>query len=171
MDCSILGSSSALHYLLEFAQIYVPELVMLSDHLILCHLLAQIGSLPCGSDGNVSACNAGDLGLIPRSGRSPGEGNGNPFQYSCLKNSMDCLLRSLVADSSWAHKESDTTEKCLPVMQETWVWSLYWEDPLKKEMATHSNILAWRIPWTEEPDRVSMSETWPERLTHTSFCH
>ena len=36
-----------------------------------------------------SACNAGDLGLIPGSGRSPGEGNGNPLQYSCLENSMD----------------------------------------------------------------------------------
>ena len=37
-------------------------------------------------------------------------------------------------------------------MQETWVWSLGWEDPLEKEMATHSSILDWRIPWTEEPD-------------------
>ena len=42
--------------------------------------------------------------------------------------------------------------KRLPAMQETWVRSLGWEDPLEKEMATHSNILAWRIPWTEEPD-------------------
>ena len=39
----------------------------------------------------------------------------------------------------------------LPAMQETWVRSLGWEDPLEKEMATHSSILAWRIPWTEEP--------------------
>ena len=44
---------------------------------------------PGGSDGKVSACNAGDLGLIPGSGRSPGEGNGNPLQYSCLENPMD----------------------------------------------------------------------------------
>ena len=42
-----------------------------------------------GSDGKVSACSAGDLGLIPGSERSPGEGNGNPLQYSCLENSMD----------------------------------------------------------------------------------
>ena len=41
--------------------------------------------------------------------------------------------------------------KHLPAMWETWVQSLGWEDPLEKEMATHSNILAWRIPWTEEP--------------------
>ena len=41
--------------------------------------------------------------------------------------------------------------KNLPAMQETWVQFLGWEDPLEKEMATHSTILAWRIPWTEEP--------------------
>ena len=41
--------------------------------------------------------------------------------------------------------------KNLPAMQETWLRSLGWEDPLKKEMATHSSTLAWRIPWTEEP--------------------
>ena len=44
---------------------------------------------PSGSDGKESACNAGDLGLIPELGRSPGEGNGNPLQYFCLENSMD----------------------------------------------------------------------------------
>ena len=41
--------------------------------------------------------------------------------------------------------------KNLPVMQETWVRSLSWEDPLEEGMATHSSFLAWRIPWTEEP--------------------
>ena len=41
--------------------------------------------------------------------------------------------------------------KNLPMMQETWVQSLGWEDPLEKERGTHSRILAWRIPWTEEP--------------------
>ena len=44
---------------------------------------------PGGSDSKVSACNVGDPGSIPGSGRSPGEGNGNPLQYSCLENSMD----------------------------------------------------------------------------------
>ena len=42
-------------------------------------------------------------------------------------------------------------EKNLPAMQETQVQSLGWEDPLEKEMETHSSLLAWRIPWTEEP--------------------
>ena len=46
------------------------------------------------------------------------------------------------------------TVKNLPAMWETWVQSLGWEDPLKKEMATHSSILAWRSPWTEEPGRL-----------------
>ena len=44
---------------------------------------------PGGSDGKASACNAGDPGSIPGLGRSPGEGNGNPLQYSCLENPMD----------------------------------------------------------------------------------
>ena len=44
---------------------------------------------PGGSDGKESACNAGDMGSIPGLGRSPGQGNGNPLQYSCLENSMD----------------------------------------------------------------------------------
>ena len=42
----------------------------------------------------------------------------------------------------------------LPAIQETWVRSLGWEDPLEKEMATHSSILAWKIPWTEKPGRL-----------------
>jgi len=44
---------------------------------------------PGGSEGKASACNAGDLGLIPALGRSPGKGNGNPLQYSCLEHPMD----------------------------------------------------------------------------------
>ena len=46
------------------------------------------------------------------------------------------------------------TVKCLPVMRETQVQFLGWEDPLGKEMAIHSSTLAWKIPWTEEPDRL-----------------
>ena len=44
--------------------------------------------------------------------------------------------------------------KYLPTMRETWVQSLSWEDPLEKEMATHSSTLAWKIPWTEKPGRL-----------------
>ena len=46
------------------------------------------------------------------------------------------------------------TVKRLPTMQETWVQSLGWEDPLEKEIATHSSTLAWEIPWMEEPRRL-----------------
>ena len=46
-------------------------------------------AFPGGSDGKESACNAGDLGSVPGSGRSPGEGHGNPLKYSCLENPMD----------------------------------------------------------------------------------
>ena len=61
-----------------------------------------------GSNGKESACNAGDLGSIPRLGRSPGGGHGNPPQYSGLENPHG--QRSLVGYSPWGHKESHTTE-------------------------------------------------------------
>ena len=77
--------------------------------------------------GKESACNAGDPSLIPGSGRSTGEGIGYPLQY---------FQASFVAQ--WV--------KNPPAMQETWVQSLGWEDPLEKETATHASIQAWRIP-------------------------
>ena len=63
---------------------------------------------PCGSISKESTCSAGDLGSIPGLGRSPGEGNGNPLQYSCLKNPVN--RRSLVGYSPRGCKESDMTE-------------------------------------------------------------
>ena len=54
--------------------------------------------------------------------------------------------------------------KNLPAMQDTWVPSLGWEDPLEKDMASHSSILAWRIPWTEEPGRPQSIEL--QRVGH-----
>ena len=69
------------------------------------------GGFPGRSDGKESACNVGDPDLIPRWGRSPGEGNGNPLQYSCLDNSMD-------REAWWATyfatgKESPMTEQLM----------------------------------------------------------
>ena len=61
------------------------------------------GGFPGGSDGKESACNAGDPGLIPGLGRSPGEEKGNPLQYSGLENSMDCIVIGVA--------ESDMTEQ------------------------------------------------------------
>ena len=63
--------------------------------------------LPYSSDGKEFACNEGDGSLIPGSGRSPGEGNGNPLQYSWLENPMD---RGLAGYSPWGQKELDTTK-------------------------------------------------------------
>ena len=63
---------------------------------------------PGGSDGKESACNVGDLGLIPGLGRSPGGGHGNPLRYSCLENPHG--QKSLAGYSPWGHKELDTTE-------------------------------------------------------------
>ena len=63
---------------------------------------------PGGSDGKESACNTGDQGSIPGSGRSPGGGHGNPLQYSCLENPHG--WRSLAGYSPWGVKESDMTE-------------------------------------------------------------
>ena len=179
-----------------------------------------------------NAGDTGDLGLIPGLGKSPGEGNGYPFQYSCLENPMDrqvwqatvhrvaknwtrrqkfwvpqrhtqtkcvnqCETSGLhfllffkvisVLYNVWSHahrhacapalahihihtiwdgqrnkKDNLQTQtflvaqmvKYLPTLQKTQVWSLGREDPLEKEMTTHSSILAWEIPRTEEPGRL-----------------
>ena len=64
-----------------------------------------------GSAGKESVCNARDLGLIPGLGRSPGEGNGNPLQYSCLENPMDRgTWWTTVHDELHVHKESNSTK-------------------------------------------------------------
>ena len=68
-------------------------------------LPAELG----GSDSKESACNAGDLGLVPGLGRLPGEGHDNPLQYSCLEN--PCGQRSLAGYSPWGPKELDTTDR------------------------------------------------------------
>ena len=65
---------------------------------------------PGGSDNEKSACNAGELGTIPESRRSPGEGNDNPLQYSCLENSFHGQ-RNLVGFSPWGCKELNTIEQ------------------------------------------------------------
>ena len=68
-----------------------------------------IGGFPGGSVGKESACNAGDLSLILGLERAPGEGNGNPFQYSCLENAHG--QRNLAGCSPWDCEELDMTEQ------------------------------------------------------------
>ena len=116
-----------------------------------------------------------------------GEGNGTPLQYSCLENPMDggawwaavlgvaksrTQLKWLKSSSSSSHCIwgflGGSVVKNPPATQETQVWSLRPEDPLEKEMATHSSMLAWEISWTEElagysqllqPFRVAKNQT------------
>ena len=182
----------------------------------------------CSSVSKDSAYKAGDQGLIPGLGRSPGEGNGNPLQYSFLENLMDRgayglhgvtrvrhdLTTETTNHQPWAkflqcvfsvHPTPDESHWCssrapsrktgpsatwwmLPVWKEwdsllliraslvaqrvksllevweTGVWSLSQEDPLEKEMATHSSILAWRIPWVEELGRLQSTRL--QRVRH-----
>ena len=100
---------------------------------------------PGSSGGKESACNIGDPGLIPGSGRSPGEGIDYPLYFS------------------WVYLVAQTV-KNPPAKQETWVQSLGWEDPLEEGMATHFSILAWRIPWTEKPGRLKSMQL--QRVGH-----
>ena len=174
---------------------------------------------PGGASGKESACHAGDASLIPGLGRSPGEGNGNSLQYSCLENPHG--QRSLAKSDTTKHTQSGffsvlflsdslsanspphiptqsipPTTVCIQThlsshtagtvpqgrtvgwvsrIPFTGVVFILWDlpggsngkqfacnvgdlglifglrDPLEEEMATHSSLLAWRIPWTEEP--------------------
>ena len=65
-----------------------------------------------------------------------------------------CILEKLQIMLNTKGYPSSSAVKNLPAMRETWVRSQDWEDALEKGMASHSSILAWRIPWTEEPDRL-----------------
>ena len=100
----------------------------------LLHILAivnsaamNIGGFPDSFVGKESACSAGDPSSISRSGRSTGEGIGYPLQYSWASLVAQLIKNSLAS-------------------RETWLRSLGWEDLLEKRKATHSSILAWRIP-------------------------
>ena len=101
---------------------------------------------PGSSDGKESAYSAGDPSSIPGSGRAPGEWIGYPLQ-----NFWAFLVAQMVKNP--------------PAMKETWVWSLGWEDTLEEGMATHSSILAWRIPtdrvaWWATVHAVTKNQTW-----------
>ena len=76
----------------------------------------------------------------------------------------------MIAYSIWASLVAQMVRN-LSAMQEPWVWSLGWKDPLEKEMATHSNTLAWRIPWTEESG--GLWSTGSQRIRHdwATFIH
>ena len=133
-----------------------------------------------GSDGKDPACQRRRCRFNSWR-RSPWEGNGNPLHYFCLGSPMDRgawratvhgVTKSQTWLNDWARVHtglprwlSGTESACqCRKMQETRVWYLGWEDPLEKEMATHSSILAWRIPWTEEPGELQ--STGSQRVGH-----
>ena len=118
-------------------------------HHLRFYFLVKLG-FPDSSVGKESTCNAGDLGLILKPGRSAGEGIGYPLQYSWAS-----LVAQLV--------------KNLPALWETWIRSLGWEDPLEKGRATHSSILAWRIQ-SMGLQRVGHDWVTFTSWRHVSFC-
>ena len=103
-----------------------------------------------------------DESTIPGSGRSPAKGNGNPLQYSSLGNPMErgawrATVHGVAKGRTWVSGSAQHSNFIVrlprwlsgkePTCQCGWVGSLGWEDPLEKEMATHSSILAWEISW------------------------
>ena len=119
----------------EGYQGWIHPLNISSNNGALSHFLAPGWGFPDSSVDKESTCNAGDPSSISGLGKSTGEGIGYPLQYSWAS-----LVAQLV--------------KRLPARWEIRVWSLGWEDPLEKGKATHSSILAWRIPWTIQSQRV-----------------
>ena len=91
---------------------------------------------------------------IPQLQTCPGTGGGGVLGKGAASCSLSSLL-PLAIEPPWDSLVAQmVTKKILPAMRETWVSSLGLEDPLEKGMATHSGILAWRIPWAEEPGRL-----------------
>ena len=143
------------------------------------------------SDSKESACSAGDPGSIPGSGRSPGEGNGNPLQYSCLENSMERIAwRTTVHGVEKSRRQLGNFHFISQVL-------LVVKNPAASAGDTrdaslipglgrssglgigksHSKILAWGIPWTEEPGGLQsmglqrVGHDWATEHTHTLLWH
>ena len=107
-------------------------------------MITYLYSVPGGSDSKASACNAGDPGLIPGSGRSPGEGNGNPLQHSCLENPMD--------GGAWSGKGK--MRSFMLGLDQIWLVS-WWEEGIKthreKPMWTWGQGLSYKSTTKESP--------------------
>ena len=101
---------------------------MLSKHLLLSYIFITITPTPWWLSGKESGCKAGnkrDVGLIPGLGRCPGEGNGNPLQYSCLGNSMDrgvwwATVNGVAKSWTWLSNKTTTTTYYIAIIDITW---------------------------------------------------
>ena len=117
---------------LHSSGIYLPSTPALQSHDPTLNLVITWNNSTISK--HEPTCNVGDLGSIPGLGRSPGEGHGNPLQYSCLENPHG--QRSLVGYSPWGRKESDMTwvtkhTHCTPLLQNTYLFSplrLHWSN-------------------------------------------
>ena len=119
----------------------MPPLLVFSKELYICQ------GFPCGSAGKESVCKARDLGSIPRLGRSPKEGKGDPLQCSGLEDFMDCIVHGVAKSRTRLKRLSSSSSKlgglvvknllAMQEPQETRVQSLSQEDLLEKGMATH----------------------------------
>ena len=137
--------------------------------------------VPGSSDNKVSAYNAGDPGSIPGLGRSPGEGNGNPLQYSCLENPMDqgawwATIHGVA--KRWTRLSSFTSlqlvvqwlEMCL-AMQGTWVQFLLWEDPTCCRTAKPTSQNYWaHVPHPLKPAHPRASALKQEKPLRWEAC-
>ena len=124
IPCSLIGRIDIVKMSMLTKEIYRFNTISIKIHIIffMCFLDSSVDKQ--------STCKAGDRGLIPGSGRFPGEGIGYPLRYSSAS-----FAPQLVNNA--------------PAMQETWVSSLGWEEPLEKGKAIHSSILPWRIFFIE----------------------
>ena len=104
------------------------------------YMVSKNKDFPCGSAGEGSTCNVGDVSSMPGLGRSPGEGKGYPLQYSVLGNSMNSIVhgvkKSQTRLSAFHFRPSLVAElvKNLPAMQQTWVQFLGQEDPWRRKL-------------------------------------
>ena len=104
--------------------------------------------------------------MIPGMGRSAGEGIGYPLQYSWASLVVQLVKNPPAMQETWVRSLG------WEAMWETWVQFLSWEDPLEKGKATHSSILAWRIPWTVYPWGLKESNTTEQlSLSFTFTCY
>ena len=140
----------------------------------------KYGGFPGGSDGKESTCNAGDPDSITGSGRSPGGGNGNSFQYSGLENAMGRgAWRATVHGAAksrtrltlsfhfftFADGETNSQRALRSCSRQDGSEKISRYVILEKGTAIHSSFLAWRIPWAEEPG--GLQSTGSQRVRHS----